>query len=435
MSSQHTHDRAPPRGNFLPLEEAEEEDRDERSDVDYTMSGATTAGAATATAAITANITTTFLPRHVIDDDNTNGRRRDNDRHCDETDVDNNSRNISNVFAASAANRHRTHHAAAAAAADAADAALRRTRRTAAIDRARYSRPGRPKHAAFLELLCGTSLYLACILLPSLPGYAYGLYRLLRRCSAYANVLRERALWCIWITCRFVSLVVFDRQRWWVRCWDRACGWATSIAAAACAGDDDGRPSFLGRLLFLAGGLDRGNDGGRRGAARYPRLGRRVRNFIFSTSTASLWEEFNQRERQQRRRQDADIVDPWGLLFGRTMSTTITLVTLTALLAIVRVCFVHVLVPECLADPRRLEAMTRCKSSHLLSSSSYAFGGNGGMAGGADDRGFVDRGVVEGGGNRIRLGWHDRISMWVSHHWYRYVREIWSVFFYLCLRC
>ena len=209
--------------------------------------------------------------------------------------------------------------------------------------------------------------------------------------------MRERALWCIWITCRFVSLVVFDRQRWWVRCWDRACGWATSIAAAACAGDDDGRPSFLGRLLFLAGGLDRGNDGGRRGAARYPRLGRRVRDFIFSTSTASLWEEFNQRERQQRRRQDADIVDPWGLLFGRTMSTTITLVTLTALFAIVRVCFVHVLVPECLADPRRLEAMTRCKSSHLLSSSSYAFGGNGGMAGGADDRGFVDRGVVEGG--------------------------------------
>jgi hypothetical protein len=410
MSSQHAHDRAPPRGNFVPRE-AEEEDRDERSDVDCTLSGATTAGAATATATAnaTANITTTFLPRHLIDDDNTTSRG-DNDRHCDETDVDNNGRN-SNDFTASAANRHRTHHAAAATTG-------RRTRRTSAIDRARYSRPGRPKHAAFLELLCGTSLYLACILLPSLPGYAYGLYRLLRRCSAYANVVRERVLWCIWITCRFVSLVVFDRQRWWVRCWDRACGWATSIAVAACAGDDDGRPSFLGRLLFLARGSDRGNDGGRRSTTRYPRLGRRVRNYIFSTSTASLWEEFNQRERRQRRQQDAAIVDPWGLLFGRTMSTTITLVTLTALLAIVRVWFVHMLVPECLADPRRLEAMTRCKSSHMLSSSSYAFGGNGGMAGGADDRGSID-GVVEGGDNGIRSGWHDRISMWVSHHWHR----------------
>ena len=233
MSSQHTHDRAPPRGNFLPRE-AEGEDRDERSDdVDYTMSGATTAGAATATATATATIATIFLPRHLIDDDNTNSRRGDNDRHCDETDVDNNGRNSSSDFAASAANRHRTHH-------HAAGAIGKRTRRTADIDRARYGRPGRPKHAALLELLCGTSLYLACILLPSLPGYARGLYRLLRRCSAHANVARERALWCVWITCRFVSLVAFDGRRWWVRCWDRARGWAASIASAARAGNDGG---------------------------------------------------------------------------------------------------------------------------------------------------------------------------------------------------
>ena len=85
-----------------------------------------------------------------------------------------------------------------------------RVTRTTEINSTKYSRPGRPRHAAWLELLYGTALYVTCIYLPSLPRYVY------QTCiwsSAWMSVMRRRILWSIWICWRF-SVVVMERWGW-----------------------------------------------------------------------------------------------------------------------------------------------------------------------------------------------------------------------------
>ena len=149
----------------------------------------------------------------------------------------------------------------------------------------------------------------------------------------------------------------------------------------------------------------------------------------------SLWEEFNQNElRQQQRRWgeggDNNTHHPWGVIFDHriTTSTTITLLLLTVLLAIVRIWFVHVLVPECLADPRMIEAMTRVKSTHLLSSASYTFGSNSGGGGGCSsssgsdssmDNRSANRGAVAKLVRNKHLRMYDRIWIAISQQWYK----------------
>ena len=171
-------------------------------------------------------------------------------------------------------------------------------------------------------------------------------------------------------------------------------------------------------------------------------LGRKVVKYMSSTTTAAVWYEFN---RQQREGDFASPSSPptslpyqWG--FGRTGTSSAgllmvlqdiqILIMLAVLLAIVRIWFVHMLVPEYLA-PRRLEALTRCKSSHMLSSSSYKFTDLKGWDA-ATERAGVRRESLSGRcsvdvSSLSRLegeekrGWHDRLLVWVSAHWYRCV--------------
>lgn len=180
------------------------------------------------------------------------------------------------------------------------------------------------------------------------------------------------------------------------------------------------------------------------------RFGRKFGKYIFSTSTQGLWEEFNQSHYQD---QEADVASSsssytWG--FGRTTSAFPAilmvlqdiqiLIMLAVLLAIIRIWMVHMLVPEYLANPRRLEALTRCKSSHLLSSSSYSFGGVKGWDKAAErvgvrreslsgrcstsvDRNSLNRELMGGreesnDDHKATVGWYDRILMWISYHWY-----------------
>ena len=70
-----------------------------------------------------------------------------------------------------------------------------------------YARPGRPKQAAFLELLYGSSLYAFCIFLPHLPRYIYQTYIWT---NFWVNVIRERILWSTFILWR-ITLIVLER--------------------------------------------------------------------------------------------------------------------------------------------------------------------------------------------------------------------------------
>jgi len=278
------------------------------------------------------------------------------------------------------------------------------TRRTSTIDESKYCRPGRHKHAAILELIYGSILYLGCILLPTVPHYMVLLYQLLRQiCEKYI-------LWYIWITYKFITLVLLNKDRWYVR----GVNWivnmllmmitTTTTTTTTTIYDDDRPTKQLGKM-------------------RYRLLLKRIRKLFFDKSTIKLWEEFNHNDsiRQQS----------WGVLLfdhyraTNTTSTTITtLLFLTFLLAIVRIWFVHMLVPEGLTDTLKLEAMTRVKSTHLLCSASYTFGtsnssnrDNGSMDNNRncsiinnDNRGAIVR-------NKL-LGMYDRIRISLSQRWY-----------------
>lgn len=263
----------------------------------------------------------------------------------------------------------------------------------------RQRRPGRPKHAALLELFYGAALYTTCILLPSLPRHVC---RASLHAATWLGAFRRRALWSVYISWRFALVVL---ERW---------GWL----------DDPYRTS--------AGGGE-GGGGGPREDAVGEGLARRVSRYIFSTSTAALWEEFNQHHRNEAASDPQGGGDPapfaWG--FGRAAAASAlplpvpvlvvlqdlqVLLLLAVLLAVVRVWFVHMLVPEVLANPRRLEAMARCKSSHLLSSSAYQFGHDG--AGAEPPRGTGGMGG-RGGEGEEPLGRYERIRRWCLYQWYR----------------
>jgi len=261
-----------------------------------------------------------------------------------------------------------------------------------------YARPGRPKKAAFLELLYGSGLYAFCIFLPHLPRYIYQTYIWT---NFWVNVIRERILWSIFILWR-ITLIVLEKY---------GCYGQKKIMSSEeylIGGNSEHRPSALAR--------------GRR----------RIRKYIFSTSTASLWEEFNQQQENQPLTGHT-----WG--FGKTQSAFPAilmvlqdiqfLMMLAVTLAIIRIYFVHMLVPEYLA-PTRLEVLTRVKSSHLLSSSSYSFGGVRGWEG-ARERNGLRRVSLSGrysdsnnmcdddGIKSKSRGWYERLITWTSNRWYR----------------
>lgn len=269
-----------------------------------------------------------------------------------------------------------------------------------------YGFTGRHKQAWLSELFYGLTIYITCIFLPSFPYYIYQTYTWIR---TWVQFFRERMLWSIYISWRF-SLVIMERL---------------GIM-------DDPYSTFVNNNY---------NTNTTKTATAPPtgikKFGKKVSNYIFSTSTASLWEDFNQKHDQPSSNPiNGPTPYTWG--FGRT--TTLfpailmvlqdiqILVILAVLLAIIRVWCVHMLVPDVLAKPRRLEALTRCKSSHLLSSSSYSFGGVKGW-----DKAtrrvsvsgrYRDIGAVEGGENNNEIenripGYYERMLTWVSFHWYR----------------
>lgn len=62
------------------------------------------------------------------------------------------------------------------------------------------------------------------------------------------------------------------------------------------------------------------------------------------------------------------------MLYGGGFWSDVELIAFLSMwLATVRVLLIHLLVPRYLAEPKRLAAMVRCKSSHLLSGQSYQF--------------------------------------------------------------
>jgi len=253
-----------------------------------------------------------------------------------------------------------------------------------------YARPGRPKQAALLELLYGSGLYAFCICLPHLPRYVYQTYMWV---NCWTNVIRERILWSIFILWR-ITLIVLEKYGYY--------GENNKLGSEEYM---EPRPSALAR--------------GRR----------RIRKYIFSTSTASLWEEFNQQQENQPLTGHT-----WGFSKPQTAFPAILmvlqdiqfLIMLAVTLAIIRIYFVHMLVPEYLT-PKRLETLTRVKSSHLLSSSSYRFGGLKGWESARVRENFSRR--TSNDSIIIRedddcpdsksRGWYERLIRWASNRWYR----------------
>ncbi len=262
-----------------------------------------------------------------------------------------------------------------------------------------YARPGRPKQAALLELLYGSSLYAFCIFLPHLPRYIYKTYIW---ATLWSNVIRERILWTIFILWR-LSLLILEKY-----------GWGSYNSSTSSSGVVGGLEEEQ-QLRLLARGR------------------KRLRKYIFSTSTASLWEEFNQQQENQPIKSRT-----WG--FGKTQSAFPAilmvlqdiqfLIMLAVVLAFIRIYFVHMLVPEYMA-PKRLEVLTRVKSSHLLSSSSYSFVTPGWES--ARERNGVRRESLSGrcsvGNDNLRSdrneenrgngGLYERLLSWASLQWYR----------------
>jgi len=249
-----------------------------------------------------------------------------------------------------------------------------------------YSRPGRRKHASFHEFLAGFSLYCACVFLPSLPRYIYLFYQ---RVESYARSIGERILWYVWVTWRF-SLLVMEKL-----------GWIADPFGKRYDDETMGSGSTSKRV----------------------RIRSFLRKFLWTSSAGSLWEEFNQQEMKGAGGTASSVSSTaytWGFGWSGSTSPAITMILcdiqiltmLAVTLAIIRIWFVHMLVPEYLA-PRRLEALTRCKSSHLLSSSSYKFDAEARLESAA---------LQQTNGSRMTnksRGWYDRMVVYASFHWYR----------------
>lgn len=239
-----------------------------------------------------------------------------------------------------------------------------------------YSRPGRRENAALHEFTAGLTLYCGCIFLPALPQYIYFAFQWIK---SYARAFGESLLWYIWVIWRFSILAM---ERW---------GWKRELGYDVVETNDMGKRIRLRSFL---------------------------RKYLSTSTAASLWEEFNQQQiRDAESLQAPSTSYTWG--FGWSSSThhpaiamvlcDIQILTMLAVtLAIIRIWFVHMLVPEYLA-PQRLEAFTRCKSSHLLSSSSYKFDGEASLERCARKQRSCDE----------YSGWYDRLLRKASFHWYR----------------
>ncbi len=177
------------------------------------------------------------------------------------------------------------------------------------------------------------------------------------------------------------------------------------------------------------------------------RLGKKIRKYIFSTSTAALWEEFNRQQQRQSQTTTASSSSSSTRSYNihqrylfvppsirvMVLQDMQLLVLLSIVLAIVRVWFVHILVPEYLVEVKQLEVLTRCKSSHLLSNSSHNLlrldgvggGGGGGNCSGGDGTSTMDQSPRSEGSNGRDVGeggdggWCDRIRVWALCHLYR----------------
>jgi hypothetical protein len=249
-----------------------------------------------------------------------------------------------------------------------------------------YSRPGRPKNASLNEFLAGLSLYCACVFLPSLPRYLYFAFQWIK---SHARAAFERLLWYVWVIWRF-SVLLLDRWGWIV-------------------------DPFKKRAYD-----QEGYEMGSNGTGKRVRIRKFLKKFLGTSTAASLWEEFNQQEMRgavnsSQSSAAAATAYTWGFGWSSSNYPAITMVLfdiqiltmLAVTLAIIRIWFVHMLVPEYLA-PRRLEALTRCKSTHLLSSSSYKF----------DGEARLESAARRGPSNESR-GWYDRLMSKASFHWYR----------------
>lgn len=286
--------------------------------------------------------------------------------------------------------------------------AMNRTLNTT-FNHQKYSRPGRPKYASLVELCYGVAIYLFCVFLPSLPRFIHQMYLL-------TNSILRKIIW--WSLFSWHSMLVLLWK--WGLITDPVVLYEEFGEGVEEELDHDSSGSSSNRY---AGKNRRGRFNGKRLKKAW--------NFLFSTTFHSVWEEFN--NNKQDSSSSSSLHSPsmvesaytWGFGRSSTLNPAVAMVLhdvkfitmLAVTLAIVRVWLVHMLVPEYLA-PTKLEALTRCKSSHLLSSSSYRFGGVRGWEKAAEKVGSF------GGSNRQEADngtktQYERVLIWITDHWYK----------------
>jgi len=145
-----------------------------------------------------------------------------------------------------------------------------------------YCRPGRKRNAVYRELGYGSAVYFTCIFLPHLPAVLFRLYMVIMK---WLFVIRRKAIWIVWIIWR-CSVVVLTRLGW----------------------------------MDFGQGVDNssGAQGGRE-AASGSRFGMKLRRLFYSTSTASIWEEFNSQQEQDVSREQFT----WG--YGKTVTGSLVI--------------------------------------------------------------------------------------------------------------
>ena len=125
-----------------------------------------------------------------------------------------------------------------------------------------YCRPGRKRNAVYRELGYGAAVYFTCIFLPHLPAVLFRLYMVAMK---LLFVIRRKAIWIVWIFWR-CSVEILTRLGW------IDFGQGMSNSSGAQGGQDTESGS---------------------------RLGTKLRRLFYSTSTASIWEEFNSQQQEQ----------------------------------------------------------------------------------------------------------------------------------------
>mmetsp|Transcript_7963 Transcript_7963/g.16267 ORF Transcript_7963/g.16267 Transcript_7963/m.16267 type:complete len:723 (+) Transcript_7963:274-2442(+) len=273
----------------------------------------------------------------------------------------------------------------------------------------KYSRPGRPKYASFVELCYGVALYLFCVFLPSLPRFIHQIY-------LWTNSILRKIIW--WSLFSWHSMLVL-LWKW---------GLITDPVVLYEEFGEEVEEGFVDDSSSSSSNLHAGKN--RHGKFNGKRL-KKAWNFLFSTTFHSVWEEFNNNKKDSLSSSSfasSSMVESaytWGFGRSSTLNPAIAMVLhdvkfitmLAVTLAIIRVWLVHMLVPEYLA-PTKLEALTRCKSSHLLSSSSYRFGGVRGWEKAAQRVGSFDGSNRREAYNGTRTR-YERVLIWSTDHWYK----------------